>query len=678
MKQSFAILLLASSFPASCIAADQASSLVFSVEDAKRRPVAKVTALLKDMLNQLEKETAEDEEIYDKMACWCETNDKEKTKSITKAQDRIQDLSTEIGEFTASAARLGTEIKTLEKEISTNQNALDQATSIRQKQQGEFNDEEKDLTQSVSALKASTVVLSKHHSEALIQMPQSHMLRVVDLLKHEMKKHSALLQGVLTHSERRTLASFIEASSKSHAPPSAEVYGILKQMQDTFNSNLEASKKEETANQNSFEDLKDAKNDQIKAGQDQVDVKMQKLARTEQKLARAKQDMEETKDALSSDEEFLVALKSKCSMSDKEWEQRQQTRQSEMGAVSKALEILSSDDAKDTFSKTFNPSLFQKQSSRDSLNRSQASKLLKIAAQKLSNPRFAALAIQVRLDAFTRVKKAIDDLVAELTKEKAEEIKHKDWCVEEFNTNQLQTEKKERKKEDLVTKNEDLEMEIRQLSKTIETLKAEIVEMQLQIKRAGEDREVENKDFQRTVVDQRAAQKLLEAAVGVLKDFYSKGATPTLIQQSQPAGFEAYTKSAASGGVIDLLEQIIADAKKVEAEVIRSEQDSQKAYEDMVKDTVGSVETKSREIVNKSELKARAEGDLVALRESKETVLAELEDLSNYNIELHQSCDFVMKNFELRQTARDEELQTLKQAKAILSGAKFAEFLQKS
>jgi len=68
----------------------------------------------------------------------------------------------------------------------------------------------------------------------------------------------------------------------------------------------------------------------------------------------------------------------------------------------------------------------------------------------------------------------------------------------------------------------------------------------------------------------------------------------------------------------------------------------------------------------------------VALRESKETVLAELEDLSNYNIELHQSCDFVMKNFELRQTARDEELQTLKQAKAILSGAKFAEFLQKS
>jgi len=57
-------------------------------------------------------------------------------------------------------------------------------------------------------------------------------------------------------------------------------------------------------------------------------------------------------------------------------------------------------------------------------------------------------------------------------------------------------------------------------------------------------------------------------------------------------------------------------------------------------------------------------------------VLIELEQLSNYNGELHSSCDFVLKNFELRQTARDEEVEALRQAKAILSGAKFSELLQ--
>jgi len=63
-------------------------------------------------------------------------------------------------------------------------------------------------------------------------------------------------------------------------------------------------------------------------------------------------------------------------------------------------------------------------------------------------------------------------------------------------------------------------------------------------------------------------------------------------------------------------------------------------------------------------------------KESKEAVLLDLEQLSNYNAQLKQSCDFVLKNFALRQTARDEEVEALKQAKAILSGADFEALLQ--
>merc|ERR1719230_1719508 len=116
----------------------------------------------------------------------------------------------------------------------------------------------------------------------------------------------------------------------------------------------------------------------------------------------------------------------------------------------------------------------------------------------------------------------------------------------------------------------------------------------------------------------------------------------------------------------------------MEAEAIRAEEDAQKAYEDFVKETNASVESKSKDIANKSEEKAKAEGDLVQANEDKESTLLELEQLSNYNAELHQSCDFIVKNFEIRQTARDEEIEALKQAKAILSGAKFSDFLQMS
>merc|ERR1712056_115239 len=239
-----------------------------------------------------------------------------------------------------------------------------------------------------------------------------------------------------------------------------------------------------------------------------------------------------------------------------------------------------------------NPALLQEESRVQSTRRAQAATLLKAMAKKLNNPRLATLAYKVRLDAFTRVKKAIDDMIAQLLKEKEDEIKHKDFCVDEFNTNQLQTEKKEREKQDLIAKIEDLELTIKTLTEEIEALNAE---MQVQLKRAGENREKENKEFQMTVADQRETQKLLQAALNVLAEFYGKKEKAALLQQEPvgpppPPGFEAYKKNAASGGVMSMIQQIISDAKAMEAETIRAEEDAQKAYEDFVKETNASIE----------------------------------------------------------------------------------------
>merc|ERR1711972_791673 len=358
-----------------------------------------------------------------------------------------------------------------------------------------------------------------------------------------------------------------------------------RQMKETFEANLSDAQKEEMANQKAYEDLKAAKEAEIAAGQSQIDTKTQELATTDEKLAQSKEDIEDTRNSLAADEKFLMMLKEKCQMTDKEWEERQKTRQLEMEAVSKALAILSGDDAHDLFTRTFNPALLQEESSVQSARRIQASKVLKLIADKHGNPRLATLAYKVRLDAFTRVKKAIDDMIAQLLKEKEDEIKHKDFCVDEFNTNQLQTEKKEREKQDLIAKIEDLELTIKALTDAITKLKAEIAEMQVQLKRAGENREKENKEFQMTVADQRETQKLLQAALNVLAEFYGKKEAALLQKQEPvgpppPPGFEAYKKNAASGGVMSMIQQIISDAKAMEAETIRSEEDAQKAYED--------------------------------------------------------------------------------------------------
>merc|ERR1719416_390878 len=484
--------------------------------------------------------------------------------------------------------------------------------------------------------------------------------------------------------------SFIQASAgdyfdaaptfkQSYAPQSGEIFGILTQMLETFEANLAASQKEEAENQKAYEDLKAAKEAEIKAGQDQIDAKTQQLADTDEKKAQAETDLHDTKESLAADEKFLMMLKEKCQMTDKEWEERQKTRSDEMEAVSKALAVLSGDDAHDLFTRTFNPSLVQSESKMHSERREQASKLLSMAALKLHSPRLSNLAYRVKLDAFTRVKKAIDEMVANLLKEKADEIKHKDFCVDEFNTNQVETERKEREKKDLIAKIETLALKIKELTEAIATLEKEIAEMQVQLKRAGEDRELQNKEYQQTVADQRATAKLLKSALIVMQDFYGKQGA-SLVQQEPvgpppPPGFEEYKNNAASGGVMGMMQQIILDAKNMGAEAIRAEEEAQKAYEDFVKDTNDSIEAKTKDIINKKDIKAKAEDEKVEAEKDKKAVLLELEQLSNYNAELHQSCDFVMKNFDLRQAARDEEVEALRQAKAILSGANFKAIL---
>merc|ERR1719262_1116947 len=302
-------------------------------------------------------------------------------------------------------------------------------------------------------------------------------------------------------------------------------------------------------------------------------------------------------------------------------------------------------------------------------------------ASKTHNPRLANLAVRGKLDAFTKVKKAIDDMIAMLLQEKADEIKHKDFCTDELNTNQLQTEKKTREKLDLEAHIEDLKATIKKLTDEILTLEAEVADLQLELKRIGEDREKASSEFQITVEDQRAAQALLKKALGVLEGFYGKKEA-ALAQQEPvgpppPPGFKEYKKNAQSGGVMAEITQIIEDAEAMEKDAIKFEADAEAAYEAFVNDTNASIEAKVKEHTFKVELRAKTEAELVETEKSLEEVMNTLQELSDYNSELHKACDYTLKNFDIRQTARDEEVEALKQAKAILSGANFEEFLQR-
>merc|ERR1719162_1649665 len=104
-----------------------------------------------------------------------------------------------------------------------------------------------------------------------------------------------------------------------------------------------------------------------------------------------------------------------------------------------------------------------------------------------------------QLDAFTKVKAAIDKMIKEMIEQKKGEIVQKDFCVDELNKNELLNEKQVHKKSDSESKIAGLDTTIKELTELLSTLNSEIAEMNVQIKRSGEDRELVNKDFQATV-----------------------------------------------------------------------------------------------------------------------------------------------------------------------------------
>jgi len=172
--------------------------------ELKNRPITKVVTLLKDMISQLSKEASEDEEVFEALGCWCETNDREKTKAIADAQTRISTLNGDIEKLAGGSAKLNQEIQGLQGELAKNQEALDTATALREKQLAEFTEEEKDMLGSIGSLGSAVTVLGKHKS-AFLQLSDTNAINVAATIRDQLRRHRFLLAEVVSPSQRRML-----------------------------------------------------------------------------------------------------------------------------------------------------------------------------------------------------------------------------------------------------------------------------------------------------------------------------------------------------------------------------------------------------------------------------------------------------------------------------------------
>merc|ERR1719218_379399 len=113
-----------------------------------------------------------------------------------------------------------------------------------------------------------------------------------------------------------------------------------------------------------------------------------------------------------------------------------------------------------------------------------------------------------------------------------------------------------------------------------------------------------------------------------------------------------------------MIETIIADSAVVEAESTKAEKEAQVAYETFMKDSTTANEAAAKDMTNKSDELAKNDAAKVAAEDDLKHTTDDLLTLGELAQTLHKKCDFLVKNFELRQTARAEEIEALLSAKA--------------
>lgn len=608
--------------------------------------LGKVVELLEDMQEEMSKEEEKDQATHDKQACWCNSNIFEKTSTVETNQRRIAALTNGINRLPASSERWTAEKEQLSKEIASAEAAKAVATTEHEKERDSFKTEETRLLSLVDEIVEAHKKIAEVPASSLISTLQE---KVAAQSNSSWKNSQAFLQ---------------------REPEPEGVEAVLDGLQTDVAANLGTLRSKETQRVQSFQSMMKDKSAEMKAMEEQKQDKKEAIADAAQKISDNKEVIANVEVQVSEDSELLADVKSKCEKMNKEWDQRQQTRGEEVAAIQKAMQVLK--DARSQFLQEMSGTQDRGQFTRQSFLQESVSfqrktltdELLKAGTHDLW---LVTLAMKARIDSFTEVKKAIQNMTASLEKEQKDEVKQRNYCMDQFERNELAAEEKNLTMQKQTADGQELEAAIQAAGDQTSSLQKDIDALEEQIKLASQNREKENAEFQALILKHRGMKKTLQKAMSTLQDLYNVQAS-SFLQANEPEGLGAYKPSGSGSKVITMLQQLIKDSEVMAAEAREAEQTSQESLEAFASETNKAIKTKKDGISKQTKQRGMKVVLLAETSEAKHLTSAEMTQLQMVKERLHESCDFLLSQFDVRQKARADEIEALKKAKLTLAG----------
>jgi hypothetical protein len=663
--------------------------------EAGENPIRRIVNLLQKMAKEIDEEGDKDEEMSEKYVCYCEKNDGELSASTADLREKIPQIESSIKEAVSQKVQLAADLATHKQDRSDAQAAIASATAQREKEASAFDAESTESKANIAACKKAITAIMDGMAGSFLQSAAADTIRKV-VMNRDLERY-----------QREMLTEFLQGT-QGYAPGSGEIVGILKQLLENMEKELSDATDTENAAIAEFEALTAAKEKEIQAATEAIEAKTQRAGEVAVQIVNLKNDLEDTKDQLGEDEAFLMELKKTCKTKAKEYEERKVSRAQELVAVQETIKILNDDDALDLFKKTLS---FMQTTTRTDEVRDQALSALKNV--KDSQTGLIQLALMGKKVGFEKIIKMIDEMVVTLKEEQKDDEAQLKWCNAEFDTTEDKTADEKRRSEGAAAKIAETEDAIATLKDELAALAKGIKDLDQAVADATEQRKAEHVEFVEVAAQNNAALQLLGVAENRLNKFYnpaaymppqrrelteeeriyvqSGGADPRdaeeaaakegtiagtgiAVLQAAPAPppeTMEYKKKDA-GGPTALLKKLSHDLEMDMQAAEIDEKQAQKDYEEMMQESAAKRAADSKAISEKDEQKAGAEGMLQDAKKEKKSADAEILALGEYMATLHGSCDFLVKNFDLRREARSSEIDAITKAKAVLSGADYS------
>jgi len=680
-------------------------------------PVEKVVELINELKAKIEADGAMEQKTYDKFACWCEKTTQRKADAIDAAKALIGKTTTTILTLKGAIAVLASEIAEATAELEKNNKAIKSATSIREKENTDYQQEKAYMETALGSLHMAIQVLSgagtggdKATSYGLLKVASKVRSAVLDsphlaslsddnakLLKKFLEDPA---QYALVQTEPSDYYDKKAQAKASYSPQSATVTGILKDMYDTFAADLERANQDESNSQKAFEDVVAEKERKIKVLQGMITEKSAEKAENSQSLAENEQLLEATQAQLKEDEEFFATASKSCKEKSDEWDERGRLRTEELAGINEALEILTSDDARATFQSATGTRAMDTfgsegvafvQVEMESSPRVKAYKVLKKLVQGSKNLRLVRLAATVRTATqghFDDVIASIDTMIQTLKDEEQEDIKQRDWCIEERDTYRNDRDDKSYDISQLEAKIEKAELKKKKLEQhksDTEDAKEKLLDDMAQ---ALSDRQAENQNFHSAKDDDVKAVELLGDAIAALSKY---GANNAFVQkqpvfdvsedQAPDATFSDSGKhSGAKDGIVALLTQIKENLENEIGLATRSEAKATEEYDALKANADAQDAAYAQQITDLESAIADTDAEIEEDTNTKGDTEEEKQKMVDYLASIKANCDWIEGAFTKRAEARKKESEGLAQAKAILAGSEGGDygFLQRS